>query len=267
MKVENQIGNDPSSDATDEQGGHENEGRQRLSGRPAVSLLAAILLVVQLGLIFAGSTVAADIDSSKEYLWPPSKRSSYTEWVLVVITFTYVVATVIYIVIAGRQLGETKRSNDRMFNEIKRANSLTLRAWVLVPSVDLSPNPDAQNERMVLVNVHNAGKLPATSVSIAIEPRVGRSAIPGFTVSPGLDPEGVVIAPEERPVFRFIITAESEDHMRSILAGDFNVIARVEYTDPIETQGAKTAQCFIYLSGTPTLLARFERVPVDSYIL
>jgi len=132
----------------------------------------------------------------------------------------------------------------------RRANSLTLRAWLTVESIDLFPNPIGQAELYVKVTARNIGKLPATSVTAILLPQIDRYIDPlPFAQHREIH---FVIAAGHSETFPFMIKNFPAAHIERLRGGTFGlrVIADLRYTDALVTRG-HTIQHARYLHARP----------------
>jgi hypothetical protein len=170
MTVQPQLGNRGGTQGYESQNAQVDQGGSRRGGRPALSILAALFLSVQLGLMLAGP-LAADTDPGKNYLWPPSKQSSVTDWLLVGITVVYVAATVIYVTITAAQLKEAKQFNTHMLTELGRQVTAYEKAEAAQLEVTRleSDGFDSENGRLkVRVQLENFGRVGSPRQEVVI---------------------------------------------------------------------------------------------------
>jgi len=266
--IKNQVGNKPRAQAREEQSYQVDERGNRLGGQPALSVVAAIILVVQIGLMLAVLPIAAYADDpSKNYLWPPSKPSSWTDWLLVGITLAYVIATVIYVRISCKQLAEVSRANEhardmsraqleetrRGLDHAKDALTQTAkaqRAW-LVPekwlsaeenqvrqSLTFRPIPDQSSPTSV--PFRNIGKIPAFDAKITAKPTLVQRDGSGHLDLPDVIVGGrLVFGRDDSHNYEVWISVGAQGIIDAIEEGALvlKVRIRMTYGDPLGSEG------------------------------
>lgn len=202
--------------------------------RPAITVVAAAFLVIQLWLMLAGPPITTGAESAGQ-----SGKPSWTDVSLVVLTSLYLLATVAYVVVSFCQRTILRDTLD----EARRSNALTLRPWLLVESVTLQ---DLSADALVKVMVQNHGKLPALRV-IPLH-RFDMQPVEAVRIhqAPDSDAPGwQVIGAGRSHTFgfrKYDITPDQIDeieHVRALLT----LTMRFKYTDALDTQGDRSTAC------------------------
>jgi len=156
------VNGDPgvNGDPTNERQASQHHGRAE-----RITKIAAYGIVGVIGIVFfySGYCVFRAV-SSGAGKW---HNTGIADWSLLGVTSAYVIATILQwqalrdsIGLADEALAHARESSTAQLKETRRANELTLRAWVLVESADYT-----EGDRSVSVTVRNYGRLPATHVA------------------------------------------------------------------------------------------------------
>jgi hypothetical protein len=196
---------------------------QKTGSRPAPVILAAFFLGSQILFALAG---LASANSGKSDWWP-TKQYSWTDVLLVLITFVYVVATAGYVVISRRQW--------RVLRDTLSLTANTQRAWLFVDKVDHF-RPIADQESPALVRIRNTGKLPAFDVKGTARPRRGSEPFPRLR-RPGVGASTFAGNESHRHVFPIAVGSAADIRDIASLSLVLTVELEITYTDPLGTQG------------------------------
>ena len=179
---------------------------------------------------------------------------------LVAITAIYCIVTAAYVVISRLEWTVLKDALD----ESRRANALTLRAWVLAERVEV---PSFDFETAILIKTRNYGKLPATGAARQYEFLLRGAPLP---FNPPGNPDaramGLIPAGGEH-AFAVHLPNMPDDQLARIARGEEGVLmltARITYTDALKTRGDST-YCWFFVPGTPTEPAHFVEFPLPKY--
>ncbi len=154
-------------------------------------------------------------------------KSSPTDAVLVLLTFSYVVVNGVILGVLYRQLQATETSN-----------YLTLRAWLTVARVKRIQIIAGANQ-VIEIETHNPGGLPATAIKGASRIALLRVPFDWPSAPDPTDFEALVLGPGQYNTLSIEIPSISVDDIRAIVERRLAVILSVTwaYTDPIGSVG------------------------------
>jgi hypothetical protein len=224
-------------------------GYQKSWSRPAIALVA--LLTVQPFIIGVAIAIAPE---PANVSWWPSKQYSWTDVVLVGITFLYLVVTGIYAAISYCQWGVLRAT----LEETKKSNTLALRAWVLaerIKVVNLTAHPPNPAVRL---KIRNFGKLPATNWARSHEFLVNNSLLvdPPPKHGPIRErPGGGVIASNGRYTTALLLDSPDgvlRSQIDAVLNGSAEgivwLVIRFAYTAALKSEG-DSSYCWRFFRG------------------
>lgn len=212
-----------------------------------VVCLGAALLLIQAGLIFGVLPAGAIGAEPSKSNWWPTKQYSWTDAILAVTTFALLLATIAYAVVSFRQWGVLRET----LEETRRANNMTLRAWLLVEKIEVrrlsTVEPGSFIDRPIRVTVRNYGKLPALSVSRFFElipPKSGWPRQPPKATGTG----NRAIAAGESHTFPLPVDVLSAEEIaeREQHQGVLFLTVRFTYTDALGETKGDSSYCWFY---------------------
>jgi hypothetical protein len=202
-----------------------------------VACVGVMLLLVQVGLIFGVLPAGAIGAEPGKSDWWPTKQYSWTDVILAFTTFALLLATIVYAVVSFHQWRVLRET----LAETRRANELSLRAWLVVEEVDLRKITTVDAPTFFLeIHVKNIGRVPAINVDVTLIPEIRPvPEKPPAAISP-YSPGGV-IAPSQTRAFPFLVTNITLDLLSHLRSGRLNLFldfaVTATYSDVLDSRG------------------------------
>jgi hypothetical protein len=144
--------------------------------------------------------------------------------------------------VAMEALDHARNTAKDTLDEMRRATNLSLRAWLVVDSLDLvelNPYPRPWKESIFRAVVRNAGKLPALSIAADFTAELIPDSDPVPKVLVNVGPEGVVVAAGEIKTFAYMLGDISHERIWALRSKQLSlfVTLKLSYTDALGTTG------------------------------
>jgi hypothetical protein len=191
------------------------------------------------------AAVESKSDTEKAGARDQRRENGYDDWNKRA-TITNAAATIIVAIFTGllvffgsRQANATQKSVEAMresLEETRRANALTLRAWVLVDKVTLLEF--TEDEFVVAVRVKNYGKIPAAKIAVFRDFDFPGSLLPNIPAA--FDVEiGRTIGAGRRYTYKLRMDEPAPEMLNDIAAGRglLTLAMRLTYMDALITSG------------------------------